>query len=35
MVRNNYNGLNNATLATWVDNALDVVLSKKNIKSGF
>jgi hypothetical protein len=35
MVRNNYNELNKATLATWVDKALVVVLSKRNIKSGF
>ncbi len=35
MVRNNYNEPNKATLATWVDKALDIALSKKNIKSGF
>jgi hypothetical protein len=35
MVRNNYNEINKVTLTTWVDKALDVVLSKKNIKSGF
>jgi hypothetical protein len=35
MVRNNYNKLDKATLTTWVDKALDVALSKRNIKSGF
>ncbi len=35
MVRNNYNEPNKATLVTWVDKALNVALSKKNIKSGF
>jgi hypothetical protein len=35
MVRINYNELDKATLATWVDKTLDVTLSKKNIKSGF
>jgi hypothetical protein len=30
MVINNYNEPNKATLATWVDEALDVALSKKN-----
>jgi hypothetical protein len=35
MVRNNYNEPNKATLAMWVDKALDIALSKKNIKSGF
>jgi hypothetical protein len=35
MVRNNYNELNKATLTTWVNKALDVALSKRNIKSGF
>jgi hypothetical protein len=35
MVRNNYNELNKATLTTWVNKALDVALSKSNIKSGF
>ncbi len=35
MVRNNYNELNKATLATWVDKALVVALSKRNIKSQF
>jgi hypothetical protein len=32
MVRNNYNELNKATLIAWVDKALDVVLSKRNIQ---
>jgi hypothetical protein len=35
MVRNNYNQPYKATLATWVDKALDVTLSKRNIKNGF
>jgi hypothetical protein len=35
MVRNNYNEPNKATFATWVDKALDVALSKINIKNGF
>jgi hypothetical protein len=35
MVKNNYNELNKVTLVAWVDKALDVALSKKNIKSGF
>ncbi len=35
MVRNNYNEPNKATLATWVDKALDITLSKKTIKNGF
>jgi hypothetical protein len=35
MVRNNYNKPNKVTLAAWVDKALDVTLSKRNIKSGF
>ncbi len=35
MVRNNYNEPDKATFVTWVDKALDVVLSKRNIKSGF
>jgi hypothetical protein len=35
MVRNNYNKPNKVTLATWVDKSLNVVLSKRSIKSGF
>jgi hypothetical protein len=35
MVRNNYNELNKVTLVAWVDKALDVVLSKRNIKTRF
>jgi len=35
MVKNNYNEPNKATFATWVNKALYVVLSKKNIKNGF
>jgi hypothetical protein len=35
MVRNNYNEPNKITLATWVNKALDIVLSKRNIKRGF
>jgi hypothetical protein len=34
MIKNNYNEPNKATFATWVDKALDVALSKINIKSG-
>jgi hypothetical protein len=35
MVRNNYNELNKVTLVALVDKALNVALSKRNIKSGF
>ncbi len=35
MVRNNYNEPNKVTLAGWVDKALDLALSKRNIKNGF
>jgi hypothetical protein len=35
MVRNNDNELNKVTLVAWVDKALDVALSKRNIKSEF
>jgi hypothetical protein len=35
MVKNNYNEPNKATLAAWVNKALDVILSKRTIKNGF
>jgi hypothetical protein len=35
MVRNNYNESNKATFASWVDKALDLALSKRNIKNKF
>ncbi len=35
MVRNNYNELDKATFASQIDKALDLVLSKRNIKNGF
>ncbi len=35
MVRINDNELDKATLAAWVDKALNVALSKKNTNSGF
>jgi hypothetical protein len=35
MVIINYNELNKAILIAWVNKALDVALSKRNIKSGF
>ncbi len=35
MVIINYNELNKAILVAWVNKALDVALSKRNIKSGF
>jgi hypothetical protein len=35
MVRNNYNEPNKVTLASSVKKALDLALSKKNIKNGF
>ncbi len=35
MVRNIYNEPNKVTLVRWVDKALDLALSKKNIKNGF
>jgi hypothetical protein len=35
MVIINYNELNKAILVAWVNKALDVALSKINIKSGF
>jgi len=35
MVRNNGNEQNKVTLVAWVDKALDVTLSKRNIKSEF
>jgi hypothetical protein len=35
MVKNNYNEPDKVTFATWVDKALDVALSKRNIKNGF
>jgi hypothetical protein len=35
MVRINYNELDKATFTAWVNKALNVALSKRNIKSGF
>jgi hypothetical protein len=35
MVRNNHNEPNKVPFIAWVDKALDVVLSKRNIKNGF
>ncbi len=35
MVRINYNELDKATLIAWVDKALNIALSKRNIKSEF
>ncbi len=35
MVRNNYNEPDKATFASQVDKALDLALSKRNIKNGF
>jgi hypothetical protein len=35
MVKINYNELDKATLAAWVYKALNVALSKRNIKNGF
>ncbi len=35
MVKNNYNEPDKAIFTTWVDKALDVALSKRNIKNGF
>ncbi len=35
MVKHNYNEPDKVIFATWVDKALDVVLFKRNIKSGF
>jgi len=35
MVRTNYNEPNKVTLVGWVNKALDLALSKRNIKSGF
>jgi len=35
MVNNNYKERNKIVLINWVDKALDVVMSKRNIKNGF
>ncbi len=35
MVRNNCNEPNKATFVSWVDEAFDMALSKRNIKNGF
>ncbi len=35
MIKNNYNEPNKATLTAWVYKALNVALSKRNIKNGF
>jgi len=35
MVNNNYKEQNKIALINWVDKALDVTLSKRNIKNGF
>ncbi len=35
MVRNYYNEPNKVTFVGWVDKALDLALSKKNIQNGF
>jgi len=35
MVKNNYNAPNKTILTTWVNKALDVALSKRNIKNWF
>jgi len=35
MVNNNYKESNKIALENWVNKALDVVLSKRNIKNGF
>jgi hypothetical protein len=35
MVNNNYKERNKIALINWVDKALDVILSKTNIKNGF
>jgi len=35
MVLNNYNEPNKVTFIGWVDKALDLALSKRNIKNGF
>jgi len=35
MVSNNYKDLDKIAFANWVDRALDLVLSKRNINNGF
>jgi hypothetical protein len=35
MARNNYNEQNKVTFVNWVDEALNMALSKKHIKNGF
>ncbi len=35
MVKNNYNEPDKATLVAWVNEELNVALSKRNIKNGF